>query len=156
MIEWRRTYEVNLFAPLQTCKAAVPLLRARGGGAIVMVNSMIVRKPLATYGAYASAKAALLTASQVLAAELGQYRIRVNSVLPGYMDGPSLDQFFEATAARTGVTAQDVRATATRRTALRALPTFADCARAVLFLLSDSSAAMTGQTIDVNAGEVFA
>ena len=154
--DWRRSLEVNLIGPLLVCRAAAGSLRERGGGAIVMVNSMIVRKPLPGYSAYASAKAALLTATQVLAAELGPDRIRVNSVLPGYMDGPSLEEFFRSVARGTGGTADEARAGATGRTVLGVLPTVRDCARAVLFLLSDASSAMTGQTVDVNAGEVFA
>ena len=54
------------------------------------------------------------------------------------------------------MTEEATRAGATGRTALGALPTVLDCARAVLFLLSDASSAVTGQTADVNGGEVFA
>ena len=61
---------------------------------------MIMRKVLPFQGGYATTKGALLTAAQVLARELGQYRIRVNSIVPGWMMGPSVDVYFETMEAQ--------------------------------------------------------
>lgn len=153
--DWRHTFEVNLYGPLHVTQAAVPHLRARGGGSVIFVNSMIVQKPLPTMGGYASSKAALLTAAQVLALELGRDRIRVNSLSPGYMDGPSLEAYFERRAAAKGISVEEARAETEERTALGILTTSQDCANTAVFLASDAARTITGQNISVNAGEVF-
>ena len=153
--EWRSILDVNVFGNLQLTQAVVEPMKERGGGSIVFVNSMIVRKPLARQGGYAASKAALLTAAQVLAVELGPYGIRVNSLLPGWMWGPQVQAYTEWTAGRRGVAAADVRAEIAARIPLGDIPTQEACAEAVLFLASDLSAAVTGQGLDVNGGEAF-
>ncbi|MHB8592971.1 MAG: SDR family NAD(P)-dependent oxidoreductase, partial [Acidimicrobiales bacterium] len=62
--EWRRLTEINLFGPLQMTKAMVPAMTENGGGSIVFVNSMVIRKPMAQQGGYAVAKGGLLTAAR--------------------------------------------------------------------------------------------
>jgi len=82
---WRKIMETNLFGSLQMTKAAVPAMRARGGGSVVMVASMVARRPQPLQGGYAISKGALLTATRVLGFELGAAGIRVNAVVPGWM-----------------------------------------------------------------------
>jgi NAD(P)-dependent dehydrogenase (short-subunit alcohol dehydrogenase family) len=154
--EWRRLTEVNLFGPLQITKAFVPHMIEQGGGAIVFVNSMIVRKPLAQQGGYAVSKGGLLSAARVLAKELGRFRIRVNSVLPGWMWGPQVEMYVHAMAGQRGVTEDEVLSELTADIPLGTIPTDAEVAGAVVFLASDLAAAVTGQTLDANGGEVFA
>lgn len=153
---WDLSYRVNVLGAAAVTQAAIPHLRSAGGGSIVFVGTMLTRKPLPTMGAYASSKGALLTMAATLAAELGPANIRVNTVVPGWMDGPSLREWFGRAAERAGTTAEHEYDVAARRAALGRLPTSMDCAQAVLFFASDMSAAITGQTLDVNAGEVFA
>ena len=61
--EWRVTMDVNLWGTLQMTKAAVPAMIERGGGSIVMINSMSTHRIEPTYGAYATSKGALETAT---------------------------------------------------------------------------------------------
>lgn len=152
---WRRIMDVNCFGALRVAQAAVPHMREGGGGAIVFVGSMIVRKPLPRQGGYAVSKAALMTAAHVLAKELGPYNIRVNSVVPGWMWGPSVEGYFQAVAARTGRSVEEQYAEVAKDIPLGVIPTDEDCANAVVFLASDLAAAVTGQSLDVNGGEVF-
>ncbi|HXX91577.1 MAG TPA: SDR family oxidoreductase [Acidimicrobiales bacterium] len=154
--DWRRIVEVNLFGPLQLTKAVVPHMRAQGGGSIVFVNSMIVRKPIALQGGYAVSKGALLTAAQVLAQELGRHHIRVNSVLPGWMWGPQVELYVQFTAQRRGISEQEVVDEIASAIPLGTVPTDDEVAHAVAFFASDRSSAITGQALDVNGGEVFA
>jgi len=125
-------------------------------GAVVFVNSMVVRKPLPQEGGYAVSKGGLLVAARVLAKELGRFGIRVNSVLPGWMWGPQVELYVRATAERRGLAESDVVAEITQNIPLGAIPTDAEVAGAVVFLASDLAAAVTGQALDVNGGEVFA
>jgi NAD(P)-dependent dehydrogenase (short-subunit alcohol dehydrogenase family) len=81
--EWRRIMDVNLFGNLEFAHAAIPVMKAQGSGSIVFVSSMVVRDAPPLHGGDAAAKAALYTAAQVLAKELGPHGIRVNSTVAG-------------------------------------------------------------------------
>jgi NAD(P)-dependent dehydrogenase (short-subunit alcohol dehydrogenase family) len=153
---WRKIMEVNLFGSLQMTKAALPHLRTRGGGSVVNVASMVTRQPQPAQGGYAISKGALLTATRVLAYELGPSNIRVNAVVPGWMAGPSVDMYIEMTSSGRGVPAQEVIDELNSRVPLGRIPSDADVAGAIVYLASDLSAAMTGQALDTNGGEIFA
>ncbi|WP_235490159.1 SDR family oxidoreductase, partial [Frankia sp. AvcI1] len=75
--------EIGLMAGVRTCRAAIPLMRARGGGAIVNLAAMSIRKQYPTMVAYTAAKAALASVSKNLARAVGPDGIRVNTVCPG-------------------------------------------------------------------------
>lgn len=154
--EWRHLSEVNLFGPLQVTKAFVAPMIEQGRGSIVFVNSMIVRKPMALQGGYAVSKGGLLAAARVLAKELGRFGIRVNSVLPGWMWGPQVELYVKSTAQQRAITEDEVLAELTRDIPLGSVPTDAEVAGSVVFLVSDLAAAVTGQALDANGGEVFA
>lgn len=151
---WRRAMDVNLFGTLELCQAAVPHLTARGGGSVVVVGSMIMRNVLPLQGGYAISKGALNTAVQVMARELGRHKIRVNSVVPGWMMGPSVDVYFQMMEA-SGKPREELYADIASNISLGVIPTDDECARAALFLASDLSVMVTGAAIDVNGGEVF-
>src|SRR6185295_5213958 len=85
MDDWRRVLDVNLFGSIQLSQAVIPHMKKRGGGSIVMVNSMSIRIIEPRFGGYAASKGALMAATQTMAKELGADGIRVNSVVPGYI-----------------------------------------------------------------------
>jgi NAD(P)-dependent dehydrogenase (short-subunit alcohol dehydrogenase family) len=153
--EWKQTFEVNLWGSLRLAQAAIPAMRRRGGGSIVFVGSQIVRRVFAGRGSYASSKAALLTAAQVLAREVGPDDIRVNTVVPGRMWGAPLQSGIGRLAASRGMTVEEQYQRMLDDVSLPDLATDEECSRVVLFLLSDLSAALTGQSVDANAGETF-
>lgn len=152
---WRRIMDVNLFGSLQLTKSVIPHMKEQGGGSIVFVNSMIIRKPLALQGGYATSKAALMTAAQVLAKELGPHKIRVNSIVPGWMWGPSVEAYCKIQAQQTGRSVQDHYDEIAKEIPLGEIPPDEDCANAAVFFASDLSSVITGQSLDVNGGEVF-
>lgn len=152
LASWRVPLEVNLFGSLRLTQAALPVLKAQGGGSVVMINSMIVRHVLPTMAGYAASKGALLAATQGLARELGAHGIRVNSVLPGYIFGPALQGYFKFQADQRGVDPQRVYDEVAAGIALGKIPEPEEIAGAVVFFASDLSQAITGQTLDVNGG----
>ncbi|MFM8303278.1 MAG: SDR family oxidoreductase [Actinomycetota bacterium] len=154
LARWRRAMDVNLWGTLELAQASVPHLVHRGGGSIVVVGSMIVRNVLPLQGGYAISKGALNTAVQVLARELGPHKIRVNSVVPGWMMGPSVEVYFQMME-DAGKPRDELYAEIASNISLGVIPTDDECARAALFLASDLSAMVTGAAIDVNGGEVF-
>ena len=153
--EWRKVFDVNVFGSLQLTQSVVPHMRRQGGGSIVFINSMSMRVIEPRFAGYASSKGALMVAAQSLARELGPDKIRVNSVVPGYIWGASLEGYFKALAKQQGVTPEAIYDQIAARTALRHIPTSAEIADAVLFFASDLSRVVTGQALDVNGGHHF-
>jgi len=154
--KWRKIMETNLFGSLQMTRAALPFMRERGGGSVVMVASMVTRQPQPLQGGYAISKGALLTATRVLAYELGPSSIRVNAVVPGWMAGPSVDIYVDLTSTGRGVAPQVVVDELNARVPLGRIPSDEDVAGSIVYLASDLSSALTGQAIDTNGGEIFA
>jgi NAD(P)-dependent dehydrogenase (short-subunit alcohol dehydrogenase family) len=152
---WRAPFEVNVFATLQLAQAAVAPMRQRGGGSIVMVNSLAARKPQPGLAGYGASKAALLAAARSLATEVGRHKVRVNSVVPGHIDGPNLQVHIQMEAGRLGIDEDEVRRRLRGEGVLDHIATSDEVAEVVAFLASPRSAAVTGQTVDVNAGQWF-
>ena len=117
---------------------------------------MVIRHSQAKYGAYKMAKSALLSLSQSLATELGEQGVRINSVAPGYIWGKTLRGYFEHQAGKFGVTAEQIYQMTAANSDLKRLPTEDEVAAAIVFLASEMSSGITGQTLDVNCGEYHA
>jgi NAD(P)-dependent dehydrogenase (short-subunit alcohol dehydrogenase family) len=150
---FRDAFDVNFFGHAWLTKAAIPHLRAAAPASIVFINSMSAHRYRENFGIYTSAKNALLGMAKVLAVELGPDKIRVNSVLPGYIWGDSVKWFFEKQAAQRGMTYDEVYAETAAQTALHHLPGSDEISQAVVFLASEQMASsVTGVSIDVNAG----
>lgn len=148
----RETVELTVLGALRLIQGFTPAL-TESKGSVVNVNSMVVRHSDPKQGAYKLAKSALLAMSQSLASELGEAGIRVNSVLPGYIWGGTLQSYFEHQAGKYGTTVDEIYKAAAANSDLKKLPTEDDVASAILFMASDLSSGITGQTLDVNCGE---
>lgn len=152
---WRAAYEVNVFATMALSEAVLAPMKQNGGGAIVMVGTLASRKRQPGLGGYGSSKAALLAATQSLAAEVGKYGIRVNTVVPSHIDGPNLAYGIAMEAKQRGITEQEVREGIIREGVLPHITTPDEVASAVLFFASPMASAITGQSLDVNCGQWF-
>ncbi|WP_167097376.1 SDR family oxidoreductase [Mycobacterium sp. DL592] len=148
----RETLELTVLGALRMIQGFTPAL-TEAKGSVVNVNSMVVRHSDPKQGAYKMAKAALLAMSESLASELGERGIRVNSVLPGYIWGGTLQSYFEHQAGKYGTTVDEIYKAAAVNSDLKRLPTEDEVASAILFMASDLSNGITGQTLDVNCGE---
>ncbi|BBZ24643.1 oxidoreductase [Mycolicibacter hiberniae] len=148
----RDAIELSCLGALRLTQGLTPALAA-ADGAIVNLNSMVIRHSQPKYGAYKMAKAALLAMSQSLASELGEQGIRVNSVAPGYIWGDTLQGYFAHQAGKYGTTVEQIYAATAASSDLKRLPTEDEVASAVLFLSSDLASGITGQVLDVNCGE---
>jgi NAD(P)-dependent dehydrogenase (short-subunit alcohol dehydrogenase family) len=148
----RDAIELTVLGALRLIQGFTPAL-LESKGSIVNVNSMVLRHSQAKYGAYKMAKSALLAMSQSLATELGDQGIRVNSVAPGYIWGDTLKGYFQHQASKYGTTVEQIYTVTAANSDLKRLPTEDEVASAILFLASDLSGGITGQTLDVNCGE---
>lgn len=143
--EWEEVFAVNVIGTFACIQAVVPVMKAQKRGAIINVGSNAVHKGLPHLLHYVASKGAVHAMTRALARELGPFGIRVNAVAPGYV-------LHEGTAPSDGGRNEQV-------VALRALcrtETPDDVVGTVAFLASEESAFLTGQTIVVDGGEVFA
>ncbi len=154
--DWRRSLETNVIGTLQVARAAVPHLKARGGGAIVLIGSQSMwLPPPQPQIAYAAAKGALVSALYHMAHELGPERIRVNMVVPTWMWGPPVEAYVKWQARERGISEDAVVAEITRQMPLGEIPTDGDVAEAVVFFCSERSRMITGETLLVNGGQLL-
>src|SRR3954466_4737998 len=140
--EWDLVMSVNVKGVWNCCKAVAPKMRARGGGSIVNISSVSILHAGGGRLHYVASKAAVLGISRVLAKELGDDNIRVNTIAPG-------NTLSEADPTPEIVA---IREAAIPARALKRLQTPADLVGAVLFLLSDDAAFITGQMLVVDGG----
>lgn len=153
---WQGILDVNLLGTLRMTRACVPALKRHGGSVVFIGTQSAVAAPSQVrQAAYAASKGALTSAMYSLAHELGPYRIRVNTVLPGWMWGPPVQAYVRFTADAEGVPEPEVLARLADRMALPELATDGDVAQAATFLASDRARAITGQSLLVNAGELM-
>jgi NAD(P)-dependent dehydrogenase (short-subunit alcohol dehydrogenase family) len=149
---WRKTMDINLWGTLQMTRSVVPAMKDGGGGRVVMINSMSAWRHQERFGGYTISKAALESATRMLAVELGKHGIRVNGVHPGYIWGDSVKMYFKWLADERGVTPEQVYDDIAGETCLKYLPPSAEIAGSVLFMASDLAGPVTGQSLGVNSG----
>ena len=142
------TMDVNVKGIWQCCKAVVPSMRERKGGAIVNISSLA-----ATYGMpnglhYTASKAAVIGITRGLAREIGRFNIRVNTVAPNVVNTDATREVFGDKRDKI------VEVTLSQQAVRKPLET-EDIVGAVLFLASDMSKLTTGQTLMVDGGTVM-
>ncbi len=147
--EFDRIIDLNLKAPWMMTEAVLPTMKKNQSGKIVFIASMGAVSPVVPVLHYHAAKAGTIGLSLNLAFELAPLNIRVNTIVPGPIEttfwdsllpaGPERDTFFKALAEH--------------EVPLKRMGTADDIAGAVLFLASDLSAFVTGQTLCVAGGQ---
>ena len=146
--EWDRCMEVNVTGIWNCCKSVVGSMRDAGGGSIINISSLaaVYGLPFALH--YAVSKAAVIGMTRSLARELGRDWIRVNSIAPSAVMTEGTEEFFGPKLEK----AKDVIASG--QTLQRNLET-GDLSGTVVYLASDASKFVTGQTLMVDGGTVM-
>ena len=142
----QRVFAVNALAPLWMIQAAAPALAERGG-AIVNVTSRLAHIGVPEMAVYGASKGALRALTHGAAVELAPMGIRVNAVAPGMTETPLFSDWLEERPDPAAA-----RADVEGRIPLGKLATPENVAAAILFLLSDSAAHITGVTLPVDGG----
>jgi NAD(P)-dependent dehydrogenase (short-subunit alcohol dehydrogenase family) len=156
--DWQAMFEFNLFSAVRACRAAIPPLLERGGGAIVNISSGMARQPSAMNVDYGAAKTAMMHLTKALSEEFGPQGIRVNGVCPGPTktawwtdEGGAADII----AAQAGADRQSVLTTVApemMQLTTQRLVEPREIADAVALLASPRSASTTGTEVVVDAG----
>ena len=150
---WNDLLAVNLTGAMLCAqyvleKSMIP----RKSGVIINLSSAAGRKGLPMRSAYSSSKFGIIGLTQSLAAELGKYGIRVNAIAPGSVEGERIERVFRVAAKNLGTTYEQVVANSNARSALGRMVRPEEVAAVAVFLASEASSAITGQTINCDAG----
>lgn len=149
---WQDAIDLLLFSTLRMVRAAVPLMQARGGGAILMSTSASVKEPIPNLGLSTVLRASVSALAKTLALELAADRIRVNQIIPGRIDTDRVRQLDEINAGTQGISAEQARQKAMAAIPLGRYGQTEEYGRVGAFLLSDAAAYMTGATVQVDGG----
>ncbi len=142
--EWDRLIGINVTGVFNCVQAAVPAMRGRAGAAIVNIASVSAEKGGGAFGNvwYGTTKAAVVAITKGLGRDLGPEGIRVNAISPGVVE----------TDMTRGLMTPEVRARVLSRFPLGRFASTQDIALAVVYLASDASAFVTGETLAVDGG----
>ena len=155
LADWRDTLATDLDGVFLTFRAFIPAMIGRRGGSLIAISSMTGKRPLRGRTPYAAAKMGVIGLARTLATELGPYGIRVNTVCPGPVAGPRMDEVVRRQAAIRGITEDQARSELTSASPLGRMVEAAEVAAACAYLASDGSAAVTGEDLNVTAGVVM-
>ena len=131
------------------CRAVAPVMKGQRAGRIVQIGGLTGRSSNTLSG---MRNVAISHLTKTLSDQLGPFGITVNTVNPGVVRTPHLDELFSAEAVRRGSSAQEVEAGFVADTPIRRILEPAEIARAVLFLASPHAAAITGESIAIDGG----
>lgn len=148
--DWDECIQVNVSGTFYMTRRAVPLLRQRGGGAIINISSTAALHGYPLRSAYSASKWAMMGLMKTWAMELGPEGIRVNAVCPTSVEGKRIDAVIASEAKQRGLPVEQVREVYLRQTSMRTFVSADDVADTILFLASDAARKISGQSISVD------
>lgn len=152
--EFAAVFNVNCVGALRMAQACLPALKA-SKGAIVNVSTMSTVNPFPGEGAYSAGKGGMNALTRHMAKDFGKYGIRVNVTRMGWIGGAPVWGHIDREVAG-GRDRDAVIAEITDRIPIGIIPPEEDCAKAVLFMVSDYAKVVAGASLDVNGGQYMA
>ena len=149
---WQNAIDLLLFSTLRMVRAAVPSMKARGGGSILMSTSASVKEPIPNLGLSTVVRASVSALSKTLAIELAADKIRVNQIIPGRIDTDRVKQLDEIAGKKQGITADQAKAKSMAAIPMGRYGETPEYGRVAAFILSDAAAYVTGSTVQVDGG----
>jgi 3-oxoacyl-[acyl-carrier protein] reductase len=151
---WQNAADLLLFSAIRMVRAAVPSMKQRGGGAILMSTSGSVKEPIANLGLSTVLRASVSALSKTLAIELAPDRIRVNQIIPGRIDTDRVKHLDQLAGQKQGISADEAK-----KKSVAAIPwgrygEAPEYGKAAAFLLSDAASYITGATVQVDGGQL--
>jgi NAD(P)-dependent dehydrogenase (short-subunit alcohol dehydrogenase family) len=155
LAEWQEVIDIDLTGAWLASRAVIPQMDKNRSGNILMISSGAGRRGYPLRSPYAAAKWAMIGLTQTLAGEWGQRGIRVNCICPGAIEGERIERVIRARAESLKQPYEVVKAGFVAQSALQRMATEEEVARTALFLVTESSAGVTGQTINVDCGSAM-
>ncbi len=151
--EWHEVIAINLMAPALCAREALKHMIPAKKGSIINISSEGGRSGFAMRSPYAVTKRGVIALTETLAIEAGAYGIRVNCISPGRVSGQRVKNVARAKAEKLGLKYEEVLANMTSDCSLQRFVEPEEVAAAALFLASDASSAITGDTLVVSCGK---
>lgn len=152
---WDECVAINLKGAMLCMKHAGRIMCEQESGSIVNMSSLMGLRGYPMRAAYSATKFALIGMTEAFAHEIGQYGVRVNALCPGAVSGELMDRVIARRAEAEGRSAEDIiRENYTDPAALKKWVTPEEVADAALYLASDASSGITGESIKVDAGRL--
>lgn len=148
--DWRQCLAVNLDSQFLCARAAAPVMKQQGRGAIINMSSHAGLFGYGNRSPYAAAKWGVIGFTKSLAIELGPYGIRVNAICPGSVEGARINNVIAAQSRATGLSEDQIRADYAAQSSLRRFVDPEEIADTVLFLASPQATMISGQAISVD------
>lgn len=153
--DWDLVMDVNAKGVFLCSKLfAKDMIRRRTAGVVINISSIAGKVPLEDQVHYCASKAAVIAITKVSALELSRHNIRVNAVCPGAVETKMFDQVIKYTSKATGKKQDEILSEILASVGIGRLVKPEEVAKVVTFLCSDDAAAITGQAINVDGGNV--
>lgn len=159
--DWQRLVNVNIIGTVTVTKAFAPIFMEKKEGKIVNISSQAAYAPARAMPHYNATKIAIISYTQSLSIEMGDYNVNVNAVCPGFIytpmykdNGVALIKTIPALAAAGCKTDEDVVKALAAGTSLHRPQLPEDIAYGVLFLASDAAKEITGQALIIDSGGI--
>ncbi|MDB6001618.1 MAG: short-chain dehydrogenase, partial [Rhizobacter sp.] len=149
---WERMLAVNLTGTMRVCRAAIPLMRAAGGGAIVNVASVAAFNSTPGSASYAPSKAAVVAYTRNIAYVHGADNIRANCLCPGWTRTLMAEREMAEAAALAGTTMDEEFIVMANRIALKRVARPEEIASCIRFLASEEASFVTGAVLVADGG----
>lgn len=150
LADWRACLAVNLEGAFLCTRAAAPMMKAAGAGAILYTSSTAGLYGFPNRAPYAAAKWAVIGLMKTVAMELGPFGIRANAICPGAVEGPRMERVLEREAAIKGTSRDAIYAGYAAGTSLRCFVTPEDVAAMAVFLASAAAVRVSGQVVAID------
>ena len=149
---WQSAVDLLLFSAIRMVRAAVPSMKQRGGGSILMSTSASVKEPIPNLGLSTVLRASVSALSKTLALELAADRIRVNQIIPGRIDTDRVRHLDELAGKKQGISADDAKKKSMGTIPAGRYGEPPEYGRVAAFILSDAASYMSGATVQVDGG----
>lgn len=151
---WQAAFELTLMSAVRLIRGVLPSMRARGGGAIIVMTSSSIKVPIPNLILSNVFRAGVAALAKTLAEELAPLNIRVNNVLPGRIATERLLYLDQVNAERAGVSVEEIRQRTMAQIPMGRYGDPEEFANAVVFLASERASYITGASLQVDGGYI--
>jgi NAD(P)-dependent dehydrogenase (short-subunit alcohol dehydrogenase family) len=155
LTDWNQALAVNLTGAFLTVKPALPHMIARRSGRIIFIASTAGLKGYAYVAPYVAAKHGVVGLMRALATETARTGVTVNAICPGFTETELLAESIARIVEKTGRSAEEARASLVAANPQGRFVRPDEIAAAVMWLVSEGAASVTGQTISISGGETW-